>query len=63
MLVDENELKKLGSEFNDLAHLINLEWRLRATADPEPTHEYVRNRPLMARSYTIGFAGGHSTHR
>lgn len=63
MAVDEKQLKKLGSEFGDLAHLISLEWRLRATPDPAPTHEYVRSRPLLSRSYSISLAGGRNTHR
>ena len=63
MAVDEQQLKKLGDQFGDLAPLISLEWRLRATADAEPTREYLRSRPLLSRSYNIDLVSGQATHR
>ena len=53
MAIDERQLKKIGEDFWDIAPLVSLEWRYRASAEHDHTYEYVRTRPLLAKSYEI----------
>ncbi len=63
MAVDENQLKKLSAEYGDIAHLINLEWRLKASSEWDLTDEVVRNRPLVSHSYSIEHVSTCRTYR
>ncbi len=53
MAIDEELLKKIGEDHWDIAPLVNLEWRYRATAEGDVVSDFVRNRPLLSRSYSI----------
>ena len=53
MAIDERLLKKIGEDYWDIAPIVALEWRYRATVDSEPVAEYIRSRPLLSRSYEI----------
>ena len=63
MAVDEGRLKKIGEDFSDIAGLISLEWRYRASAEGEATYEYIRSRPLLSKSYQIDRGSIRTTYR